>query len=691
MNKKLFYFCGSISLTLSLLVAAFTIGKDGMLFLRASSNTTLMHYSTRTPSYTDYGVREYWVGCDSHTYQFTEPTDGTIQNASGWNTSEFEKNDNRWNKKLIPYAFSQNDRSTVVGAMAYNLSNNEDQTWWGLSYACLQVLGPDSLKYKQYDTKNFIEYFPRINFEHYKEVTMDITLNIWKSSGGGIKLGFTEAAFSEGAFLATSTDTGTITFRSNGSSVNAILTYQGNAVLNETITNHDIVCGHDSIKLYITGTTSGDFYMTITNFSLVAFEHPNLNLGVWNGSYHFSHDQQLIDIAEQGVNVIVGVNPYWLSQSNWLHILDLAETLGVRFIVDPRQYNSSTGNYDIWDGTKPYYADHDAVLGFDIWDEPSTQNFSTLASLKAQFDAVMPEDKIFFVNLLSSLCGLDSLYGTAQGKTSSSQYYENNYAGVYHNTIGPDIYSWDSYPLFDNGKIRKSYFCDFDIWSYLSKNNDISLWYTLLGAAHNSGDGLRYIIPTAKELRWQMSVAMTYGISSMLDYIYATTDDTYVCMANLEGGQITSYSDIFYDMGTVNGEFHAWEETYLSYEWQGVGTVKSGLTNYLFNDLRHTVNLSNYGISSISSTADLLVGAFKDSGNNNAYMITNAGKSTTYGNYAANINYSNTAGTVTINFPSSISGVRIIKNGVTTYQAVNDSSLTLDIDSYGSLFIIPIN
>lgn len=693
MNKKLIYLGGMVSLTLSLLVAAFTIsaGSDWMLALRANDNNTWVHYTKRDPSYTDYGIKEYWVSCDSHTYQFTAPATVNItEGGSDPDTSEFLHDDSRWNKKLIPYAFSQNDRSTVVGAMAYNLSSGEDQTWWGASNACLQVLGVDSLKYKQYDLRNFIEYFPRINFEHYKEVTMDITLNIWKSSGGGVKLGFTEAAYSEGPLLATSSGDGTLTFISNGSSVTATLTYQGNTVLSETINNHDIVCGHDSMKLYITGTTTGDFYMTIRNFSLTAFEHPKLNLGVWNGSYHFTHDQQLIDIANQGVNVIVGVNPYWMSQSTWLHVLDLAESLGVKFIVDPRQYNSSIGNYDIWDGTKPYYADHDAVMGFDIWDEPSTQKFDTIASLKAQFDAVMPEGKIFFVNLLSSLCGLDGLYGTATGKTSSSQFYETNYAGVYHNTVGPDIYSWDSYPLFDNGKIRRTYFCDFDIWSYVSKNNDIPLWYTLLAAAHNSGDGLRYLVPTAKELRWQMSVAMTYGISSMLDYIYATTDDTYVCMANLEGGQITSYSDIFYDMGTVNGEFRVWEELYLSYEWQGVGTVKSGAINYLFNDLRHTISLTNYGISSISSTADLLVGAFKDYGNNNAYMITNAGKSTTYGNYAANVPYTNTDGTVTIHFPSTISGVKIIKNGVTTYQTVNDTSLSLNIDAYGSMFIIPI-
>lgn len=1013
MNKKRGYIFGSITLSIAFIAICFALSLNGShLFLStATNNSTWVHYSSRNPTYADFGIKEYWIECGGG-YQFEAPLAANIQEGgNNPDTSEFLLNDNRWNKNLIPYSFDQSNRASIVDAKAYNATANEDQTWWGQSYACLQVLGPDSLKYKQYDTQNFIEYFPRINFLYYREVNMNITLNIWKS--GGIEMGFNETAFTNGTHLASSSGDGTISFVSNGDSVTMTLTYLGSTVLNETTTDMRIISGQESVKLFLTGTTSGDFYMTITNFvatpahihnwdafvldydstyttkgrkhhtclecgeteyvdidyktyeagyllnnphcsdnviqlmlpndfpladgqygvtnsnavvvkhdgtdyplinasndtifvttngeerylscnfnrlgyhtigswspgsileegdtitfngtfigldntilgqkfnvsssslytknvssnakhfyfylpissletsediwtqnnffqfystfngiSLVddennvgkyrpissdcikvyrdgtyfnigkdndgwydavyketenryivkfassslnvnnvigaiqsndvviidgLFTNPNtndqiyiqgkkpvfiqtgtgsygwavreyqenishekLNLGVWNGSYHFHHDQQLVDIAEQGVNVIIGVNPYWTSESNWLHTLDVADSLGLKFIVDPRKYNSSTGSYDIWDGTKPSYAEHNAVLGFDIWDEPSTTNFSTIASLKSQFDAVMPSGKLFFVNLLSSLCGLDSLYGTSSGKTLSSQYYETNYATYFHNTVNPDLYSWDSYPLFTNGKIRKSYFCDFDIWSYMAKNYDMPLWYTLLAAAHDSGDGLRYIVPTAKELRWQMSVAITYGITNMLDYIYATSDTTYVCMANLNDGQITSYSDIFYDMGTVNNEFRSWEEVYFRYEWQGVKSVKSGTTNYLFNDLRHTINLSSYGVSSISSTADILVGAFTDSANNNAYMITNAGKSTSYGNYSANITYTNVAGTVTMNFPSSILGVRLIKNGVATYQPVNGTSVTLNLDAYGSLFVIPV-
>lgn len=660
--------------------------------LHAVANTTWSHYTTRAPSYADFGIKEYWVECGG-TYQFVTPQSGTIvEKGNNPDTSEFTIDDSRWNKTLVPYYFDQNDRTTVVDAKAYNASSNEDQTWWGLSNACLKVLDFNSLKYKQYDTKNFIEYFPRINFQYYQRVDMDITLNIWKANGGGVKLGFDESAFTSGVFLGASTDTGTISFVRNNNIIVATLTYGGSTVLNETISDPNVLWGCESIQLYVTGTTTGDFYMTITNFKATKEEHAKLNLGVWNGSYHFGDGQQLRDIAAQGTNIIIGVNPYWTTQSKFLHTLDVADSLGIKFIVDPRNYNSGTGTYDSWDGTKPYYAEHNAVLGLDIWDEPSTQQYGTIASMKAQFDAVMPADKLFFVNLLGSACALESLYGSSSGKTSSAQFYENNYASTYQSTVNPDLYSWDSYPLFTNGQIRKAYFCNFDIWSYLSKNNNIPLWYTLLASGHNSGDGLRYITPTAREIRWQMSVAMTYGISNIMDYVYATTDDTYECMATLSGGEIVSYSDMFYDMGTVNNEFHSWEELYLSYEWQGVSSVKSGLINYLFNDLRHTINLTNYGLKSVSSTADLLVGAFKDSSGNYAYMMTNSGKSTTYSSkYYANVDYSNTAGTITITFPSAITGVTIIKNGVSSYQTVNGKTLSLNIDAYGSAFIIPTN
>ena len=72
--------------------------------------------------------------------------------------------------------------------------------------------------------------------------------------------------------------------------------------------------------------------------------------------------------------------------------------------------------------------------------------------------------------------------------------------------------------------------------------------------------------------------------------------------------------------------------------------------------------------------------------------MTNSGKSTTYSSkYYANVDYSNAAGTITITFPSAITGVTIIKNGVSTYQAVNGKTLSLNIDAYGSAFIIPTN
>ena len=1008
MNKKSTYTCGSILLTLSLLAGAFTLAAGkGVLLSRATDNASWVHYTATEPTYTEYGTKEYWVQCGG-AYQFSAPISSNIQHKTTPDTSEFTINDPRWNKDLIPYSFDQSNYSTVVGAKAYNATANDDQTWWGASYACLKVLGTDSLKYKQYDLNNFIEYFPRINFRHYYEVKMDITLNIWKSDGG-IKLGFTESAFQTGAYLATSTDTGRIIFTSHGDYVNAKVTYAGATVIDENITNTNIINGSESIKLYITGTSTGDFYMTITNFvanvghvhtwgnwitdsastytskgskhheclechevenvelelltyeagylypnpycgdnvvqlllpedfpltdgyygvgdnSTVVIKHDDVNypllnasndtisvatngserylqfnfgrlgyhtigswypgtdlsegdtitidgtfigldnanlgqnfrvnqstlytktitdttkhfyflvpinsldlsedswmrnnyfqfysdlnaipiysdttnvgkfrpmtadaikvlrqgvyynvgknndgwysaiqkenntryivdfasnslnvaatigsiqsgdvvildglfispvtneriyvkgakplfiqtnsgtngwavreynetsaeqlkIGVWNGSYHFGDDQQLADIAEQGINVIIGVNPFWTTESKWLHTLNVADSLGIKFIVDPREYRD--GSYQVWDGTCPSYANHNAVLGFQIWDEPSTTNYEQIASLKAQFDAVMPKGKLFFVNLFGSAVALDYLYGTTTGKQSTATFYENNYAKPFYNTVNPDLFSWDSYPLFTDGMIRKSYFVNFDIWSYLGKQYDIPVWYTLLAAGHNSGDGKVYITPTDTELRWQMSVAMTYGIQNMLHYIYATTDTTYTCMANLSEGKIVSYSDVFYDMGNVNNEFHNWEETYLYYNWEGTGYYSTGSYAYHLSNLNHSINLSNYGISSTSAGTNLLIGAFSDPINRYAYMVTNAGKAS-YGGYVSNVSYSNVSTSVTLNLASSVKGVKIIQNGISVYQAVNGTAVTFNLDAYGSAFVIPV-
>ena len=417
-----------------------------------------------------------------------------------------------------------------------------------------------------------------------------------------------------------------------------------------------------------------------------------LNIGVWNGNYHFNDIAKLETAAALGINVIVCVNPVW--NSNWNNILNKAVELGIKFIVDPRPYNATLGRYDTWDGTLPSYANHEAVMGFFMYDEPNAKQFSDIKVLKEQFDAVMPEGKVFFVNLLSGACGLEGLYGEPLSEPYAFQ-YESKYVDEYVNTVDADLYGFDSYPLFDDGYIRKSYFCSFDVWANRAKKDNLPLWYTFLASGHNSGDGGRvYVTPNAAQMRWQTSVALTYGVDGLLGYLYAHSDNgDYSAMVDNSGNIINQ--NLYNDFRTIVQEYRVWDEEYTNFTWEGTTSYDVGSTNMMFQNLKHNINLSNYSIG-VSSTQDLLVGVFQHKFNNQrAYMITNAGSAPqsdyySYSRYNYNLPYSHSDANVTITFDDVYTGVYVYMDGVKSYHEINSNSYTLTINQLDGAFIVPV-
>lgn len=419
-----------------------------------------------------------------------------------------------------------------------------------------------------------------------------------------------------------------------------------------------------------------------------------INIGVWNGSYHFTSTSSIDDLVNAGFNTTIGINPLW--NSNWNNVLDYSATRGVKHIVDPRGWDSANGRYAEWDGSVPSYVNHSAVEGFMMWDEPNTTKYSQIAQMKDTFDSVMPSDKKFFVNLLSSAAGLSSLYGT-NSATSSYTYYENNYAKAFHNTVNPDIYSYDSYPIFTNGEIRKSYFCTFDIWSNMSRMNGVPTWYSLLSSAHKSGDGAgyEYGLPTQAQLEWQMSVAISFGMTNLMHYIYATDEEGYSCMANVDG----SKNEYYYTVAAANNNIHALNDDLVNYGWEGAITYHNlSKTNLLFKELKHTLQASQVGINSINATSDCLLGSYVNESGDRAYMITNSGYSTDYSStwankyrdYNANVAYVNQANNVSLTVDDTIIGADIIQNGVKTRVSANNNTITVNLAAYGNAFVIPV-
>ena len=450
---------------------------------------------------------------------------------------------------------------------------------------------------------------------------------------------------------------------------------------------------------------------------VMAEEGESLSVGVWNGSYHFNDYNKIKELADAGINLIIGVNPVWhSSEASWIAVLDKAYEYGVSIIADPRGWSGSA--YTAWDGTLPEYGKHPAITGFMAYDEPvhigknvNSNIFNVLDEAQAKFNSEKAklgrDDLIFFINIL----GASGIAGNAGNNTYN---YETGYVDPYLNAVDADVISMDSYSLLKNGttsNIRKSYYYTFDVLSKKAKDNGTEFWYTLLSSAHKAGDGSNYTYsePTEEELRWQMAVGMVFGAKNLSHYTYTSDASDYSTMVEYGTWNTTALYD---RVKKVDGEYANWSRIYNSFTWQGYAALDFGQTsnykaNALMQNLSYDVAVNEYGgLSSVamsdgsSSTdsknnaKDLLVGMFKDDNGNMAFMLTNAASAvnnySTSNKYYANLAYSMVDIGTTLTFEAGYVGAIVIKNGVKTYHTLNNNQLTLTVGAWEGVFVIPV-
>lgn len=411
------------------------------------------------------------------------------------------------------------------------------------------------------------------------------------------------------------------------------------------------------------------------NVSLVSGDE-KLSIGVWNGSYHVFNIEHMEYLADAGIDLIIGVNEQWLDSTGMEGILERAEMFDISIIADLRS----------WDGeTVPEYVDNPYLMGFLMYDEPSSTEFETLGELQEKFRAVMPEDKMFFVNLFGEACGYESLFGEDYHPAQVD--YETYYLDYFTQTVNAECISYDAYPLQVGSYIRSPYYHNFDISAHKAQELGVPFWYTLLSSGHNTTDG-RYVTPTDEELRWQMAIAMTYGAENLTHYVYTTNEEGYETMVSYGDFQPTAIYD---DVKTVNLEFRAWEDIYMSYDWVGTAQVNADKENALMAKLEYDISFQETGVlTGVQSSENLLVGVFENNGSH-AYMITNAG-STSACDLWMRYNFMMEDANVTLQLGAGdYRCVAVISQGEITYLPVNsDNTVSLTVGAFDGVFVIPV-
>lgn len=150
-----------------------------------------------------------------------------------------------------------------------------------------------------------------------------------------------------------------------------------------------------------------------------------------------------------------------------------------------------------------------AFWGFDVKDEPNTNEFPALRDVSDQIASLYP-GRLRFINLLPN-------YAT------SAQYNATNYTAYvkqFVEQVKPDVLCMDHYPFFeipddDGCESRAGYRANLAVLREASLAADIPFWNyfnTMPFGGHSD--------PTEAQLAWQIFTSLAYGAKGVLYFCY---------------------------------------------------------------------------------------------------------------------------------------------------------------------------
>lgn len=174
------------------------------------------------------------------------------------------------------------------------------------------------------------------------------------------------------------------------------------------------------------------------------------------------------------------------------------------------------------------FAQHPALYGYMIRDEPSATVFPQLGRVAREFRRVDPTHDIC-VNLFSIYASSEQL-----GVTSYEEYLDN-----FLSTVKPPALCYDHYPFMRHGEDRRDYFHDLEVARRVCLKRDTPLWIVVLSAWWQ-----HFRTPTDAELRWQAYGALTYGIRGIAYFTYWPVKADYTAVVDYAGVPQPLYDSI---------------------------------------------------------------------------------------------------------------------------------------------------
>ena len=228
----------------------------------------------------------------------------------------------------------------------------------------------------------------------------------------------------------------------------------------------------------------------------------------------FLTDKVVGEIAEMNFTIMGNVITPNVARTR--QVLDLAQKHGLKAIVcDGRiapQMPETKGWKATVDAIVKDYADHPALYGYFVRDEPNRADFPLLAAVENAF-ATRDPAHLPYINLFPTYANFDQL-----GAPSYRDHVED-----YMTTVTPRVLSYDHYALRQKGPDRPDYFENLEIIREAARRHHTPFWNIIILVPH-----FGYRDPTEPELRWQVATSLAYGCKG-ISYFTLWTPKSWEC------------------------------------------------------------------------------------------------------------------------------------------------------------------
>jgi len=216
------------------------------------------------------------------------------------------------------------------------------------------------------------------------------------------------------------------------------------------------------------------------------------------------NEEQFAEIAEANFNVAMC--------GGGKRALDLAEKNGLKLLLQDRRITARNFQQEGFeknlDAVVADYADHPALWGYFVTDEPNAAQFENLGAINRHLLKKDPKH-IPFINLFPTYASQEQL---------GNPTYEEHVSSFIQ-TVHPRLLSYDHYALVGDG-LRPDYFENMDIIRRQALKHGIPFNFILLSVPHFS-----YRNPTEADLRWQVNTALAYGARGIMYFTYSSLPD----------------------------------------------------------------------------------------------------------------------------------------------------------------------